>query len=272
MTLFDRREFLSWAGAAASQSFANAKQPRKRYLFLDSRAVERAGNAVLRVGKVRKDPRNPLFGEEKPWEARFDNLYANVVREPDTSLYRCWYSPLIVDEAVRTIARVERNRKPYRAMKREMGVCYAESDDGLKWTKPALGLVELSRALCRHHAIVGSRDETAFGGTNRKPGFPSVDQSRRDSARGPEDARKPNLRHADFRIRGPLSRIAHDVPRPLRYGGLRVGLERGHPALGTSGPRQRPDPAGATGSSVSRVCVRTTSPHWNHARRTMPQW
>jgi hypothetical protein len=36
-----------------------------------------------------------LFGEEKPWEARFDNLYANVLREPHTGLYRCWYSPFI---------------------------------------------------------------------------------------------------------------------------------------------------------------------------------
>jgi hypothetical protein len=138
----NRRDFLTSAGAAAWPSRAGAGEPCKRYLFLDSRVVERIENAVVRVGRVRKDPRNPLFGEEKPWEARFDNLYANVVREPHTGLYRCWYSPFIVDEAVRTIPRAERNRKRYRALKREMGVCYAESEDGFKWTKPSLGLVE----------------------------------------------------------------------------------------------------------------------------------
>jgi hypothetical protein len=136
----NRREFLSSAGAAAS--CASTGEPRNRHLFLDGRIIERAENAILHAGKARKDPGNPLFGEEKPWEARFDNLYANVVREPHTGLYRCWYSPFIVDEAVRTIARAERIRKPYRAMKREMGVCYAESGDGLKWSKPSLGLVD----------------------------------------------------------------------------------------------------------------------------------
>jgi hypothetical protein len=140
LTPLNRREFL--ASAAAIADSKRASPERRRYLFLDSRIVERAENAVLRVGKIRKDPRNPLFGEDKPWEARFDNLYANVVREPSTGLYRCWYSPFILDEAVRTIARADRKSKPYRALKREMGVCYAESRDGLEWHKPSLGLTE----------------------------------------------------------------------------------------------------------------------------------
>jgi hypothetical protein len=138
--LLNRREFLASAGVAVDS--ITASQPRRRYLFLDNRVVERAENAVLRVGQARKDLHNPLFGEEKPWEARFDNLYANVLREPSTGLYRCWYSPFIVDEAARAVARAERKSKPYRPLKREMGVCYAESRDGLSWNKPALGLVE----------------------------------------------------------------------------------------------------------------------------------
>jgi len=140
LTQLNRREFLAAAAAVADSKRISPE--RRRYLFLDRRIVERAEHAVLRVGKVRKESRNPLFVEDKPWEARFDNLYANVVREPSTGLYRCWYSPFVVDEAVRTIARAERKSKPYRALKREMGVCYAESRDGLKWSKPSLGLVE----------------------------------------------------------------------------------------------------------------------------------
>lgn len=132
-----RREFLTSMGAAM-----RAAEARQRYLFLDSRVVERVEHAALRVDTVRKDSRNPLFGEDKPWEARFDNLYANVLREPATGMYRCWYSPFIVDEAARATPRDQRKTARYRPRKREMGVCYAESRDGLKWNKPALGLVE----------------------------------------------------------------------------------------------------------------------------------
>jgi hypothetical protein len=115
---------------------------RARYLVLDSRVVDRVENARLAVGTVKKHPRNPLFGEDKPWEQRFDNLYANVLYDEESARYRCWYSPFIVDEAVAAVPRAERAAKPYRPGHREMGICYAESSDGLNWTKPSLKLVE----------------------------------------------------------------------------------------------------------------------------------
>jgi hypothetical protein len=111
---------------------------------------------------VKKDPRNPLFAEDKAWEARFDNLYANVVREPGTGLYRCWYSPFIVDEAVRTTPRSERKSKPYRALKREMGVCYAESNDGIVWRKPALGIVDFEGSRDNNLVVRGPHGAGVF--------------------------------------------------------------------------------------------------------------
>ena len=120
----------------------HAESPPAKHLLLDSRVIESTEGVALRLGRVIKHPANPLFGEDRPWEVRFDNLYPNVVFDEKERLYRCWYSPFIVDPAVIEIPAAERAAKRYRPHDREMGVCYAESRDGLHWTKPALGLVE----------------------------------------------------------------------------------------------------------------------------------
>jgi len=95
-----------------------------RFLVLDSRIIDRTTGARLTIGKVVKHPKNPLFVEDKPWEDRFDNLYANVCFDEQDGVYKCWYSPFI------------------NYSEHEMGVCYAVSQDGTCWEKPELGLVE----------------------------------------------------------------------------------------------------------------------------------
>lgn len=139
-TKTSRRLFLASLAAAPLQLRSNPV-PAK-YLFLDSRIVESRKNLTLRVGTVSKEPANPLFGEDKPWEVRYDNVYANVIHDKKADIFKCWYSPFIVDPAVSETPRSEWNVKPYRPRSREMGVCYAESKDGVRWTKPELGLVE----------------------------------------------------------------------------------------------------------------------------------
>jgi len=103
----------------------------RKYLLLDTRVVERTENARLALGVATKDPRNPLFVEDRPWEARFDNLYANVLRDPADGLYKCWYNPFLYMRTGRE-----------KDVSRETGLCYAESPDGIAWRKPSLGLVE----------------------------------------------------------------------------------------------------------------------------------
>jgi len=74
---------------------------RDRYLLLDSRIVAGTENAQLVLGEVQKYEGNPLFEEDKPWEKRFDNLYANVTYDEEEEIYKCWYSPFIVDESAK---------------------------------------------------------------------------------------------------------------------------------------------------------------------------
>ncbi len=116
---------------------------RNRYLLLDSRIVEKTENARLTPGEVQKYRGNPLFEEDKPWEKRFDNLYANVLYDEQEGLYKCWYSPFIVDNSAKGMTLEERARIPYEPpYDREMAICYAISSDGIHWEKPELGLVE----------------------------------------------------------------------------------------------------------------------------------
>jgi len=115
---------------------------RNRYLLLDSRIINKTENARLVLGTVEKHPANPLFGEDKPWEKRFDNLYGNVIFDQVEKLYKCWYSPFVVDHSSRGMTLEQRSRKYGPPRDREMGICYATSRDGIIWEKPTLGLVK----------------------------------------------------------------------------------------------------------------------------------
>lgn len=130
-------------GLMQSPAMANeVDSSRNRFLILDSRIIGTVENAVLKVGTVQKSTSNPLFGEDKPWEKRFDNLYGNVIYDADADLYRCWYSPFIVDRSAKGMALEQRQEKYRPGPGREMAICYATSKDGIKWEKPELGLVE----------------------------------------------------------------------------------------------------------------------------------
>jgi hypothetical protein len=133
----------------------------EKYLMLDSRVVEQAANARLRVGTVVKHPANPLFKEDRPWEVRFDNLYANILYDADEQLYKCWYSPFIRDvEDKPPMSRWD--KVPYQPRGREMGVCYATSKDGLKWEKPELGLVEFDGSTANNLVLRGPHGAGVF--------------------------------------------------------------------------------------------------------------
>ena len=103
-----------------------------RWLVLDDRVIEEVVEAKLTLGEITKHPQNPLFGEDKPWEPRFDNVYANVIYDTEDRLYKCWYNPFIIDKRV-THTPLEKqhpdwcNYMDVKPSDREMAVCYAFS-------------------------------------------------------------------------------------------------------------------------------------------------
>ncbi len=117
-------------------------------LFLDSRIVASARNAKLELGPVTKHPANPLFSEDgfanppKPWEARLDNVYPNVIYDNEAEIFKCWYKSFIYDGLSNRTPLSQRPHQPYCESEREEGLLYAISDDGVHWEKPALGLID----------------------------------------------------------------------------------------------------------------------------------
>jgi hypothetical protein len=89
-------------------------------------------NLKLLMRSPERHPANPVVkrsddGSVDSWAVQF---YGSVIR--DSGKFRMWY--VAVSKAERQNQALPRS-VPWR-------VAYAESDDGIKWTKPALGLVE----------------------------------------------------------------------------------------------------------------------------------
>ncbi len=132
---------------------------RTHFLLLDSRIIEKVENAKLTVGTVEKYKANPLFGEDKPWEKRFDNLYGNVIYDKEERIYKCWYSPFIIDQSAKGMSLEDRDNNAYEAPdNREMGICYATSKDGISWKKPELGIVQYGQSKVNNIIWRGSGD------------------------------------------------------------------------------------------------------------------
>ena len=149
----------------------NDEVKHTRYLFIDSRIIKNTENVKLTNGTLEKSEQNPLFAEDKSWEARYDNLYANVLYDEQEDLYKCWYSPFIIDPASNFMPREKRIPGTYNKVrravknngkKREMGVCYATSKDGIKWEKPELGIVEFDGSKKNNLVIRGPHGAGVF--------------------------------------------------------------------------------------------------------------
>ncbi|MCW9709923.1 hypothetical protein L5B71_03325 [Avibacterium sp. 21-586] len=105
-------------------------------------------NCIVKMGTFHKDPQGALLIEgqfetpRKLWEPRFDNGYPNVIYDPQAKLYRLYYTLFVKDDHSLNTTPEARKKGPYVIKGRKTGLAYAESKDGIHWTKPNLGLVE----------------------------------------------------------------------------------------------------------------------------------
>ena len=127
---------LAWhvAPAFAATPRIVPRDPLKQ-LVLDTRVIARTENARLVLGSPAKDPRNPLFQADRPWENSTNNLYPNVLWDEEEQIFKLWYKNVLADKPV--IALMDRPSTVH-----DVGwyLLYATSKDGLVWQKPALGL------------------------------------------------------------------------------------------------------------------------------------
>ncbi len=94
----------------------------RRELFVDEFIIESLDGLKLRLHEPLRE--GPAFAFDKPWEGRF-SAYPTIIKDGD--LYRMYYRGLPdVEEGTVAVT------------------CYAESKDGIVWTKPNLGIYEIN--------------------------------------------------------------------------------------------------------------------------------
>ncbi len=116
-------------------------------LFLDDVLVARMKNLKRDVKQPVKHAANPLIKQDYPWEKRTMQVYGTVLYEPETKKFRCWYMSSENDNGFP--ATPEAPGLP------EYYICYAESEDGIHWSKPMVGQGKLGPHTTHNIVIPG---------------------------------------------------------------------------------------------------------------------
>ncbi|PYV08327.1 MAG: hypothetical protein DMG07_26140, partial [Acidobacteria bacterium] len=124
----------------------------RRELMVDRFLIDRLEGTSLRLQTPR--PGGVALTYDRPWEDRF-SFYTTVLKDGGKYLmyYRVYFGG-VIDKGD--------------------GTCYAESTDGIHWTRPSLGLVEFAGS--RHNNLIEppGKQFTAFIDT--RPGVPAAER------------------------------------------------------------------------------------------------
>ncbi len=107
--------------------------------FFDNGLVEEVQNVTRTFHSPQKIDQNPLMQQDRPWEhvVDFNSSDYELWRDAESGRFHCIYRDLNVDRE--KMARIGGTVIDWDISRiRQM---YAYSDDGLEWTKPAMGLV-----------------------------------------------------------------------------------------------------------------------------------
>ncbi len=149
--------FIALALALCAAASIHAADPldigSHRELFVDRFLIENLHGVELRLHEPHDE--GVVLSFDKPWEGAFC-AYSTVLK--DGSKYRLYY----------------RGKGAGGDGKGEV-TCYAESDDGLRWTKPNLGLHEIAGSTNNNVILTGSGITHNFSPfLDAKPGTPAT--------------------------------------------------------------------------------------------------
>ncbi|GMV92902.1 MAG: hypothetical protein AMXMBFR82_26800 [Candidatus Hydrogenedentota bacterium] len=99
------------------------------YFLCDDRVVMDRWNAERFVVPLKRHPDNPLIEREFPWEGTGPHMGGSILRDPDDGLFKMWYT-------------VWNREAYYNKLPFSYNVCYAESEDGIAWRRPPLGVFD----------------------------------------------------------------------------------------------------------------------------------
>jgi len=114
-------------------------QSGQQQLFLDDYIIERVDGLKRAIHQPEDIVENPVIVPEHPWEHR-RIPFGSVIWFPAERRFKCWYLAMNIYDS----------RPGFRGYRKEHHVpiheaafiCYAESPDGIHWTKPELGIHE----------------------------------------------------------------------------------------------------------------------------------
>ena len=165
--------------APQTASFAaidtSAEQPTaigsRRELFVDDALIASLDGAARQV-LHHPEAKEIALTHDAPWEGTGSG-YHSVFFDPDMGKYRMYYKAWHLEVAG---GKVNTASHP-------LYCCYAESDDGIHWRKPELGLVEFRGSKANNIVLA----PTTYGNVTSDPGHPAV--FRDDNPDCPSEAR-----------------------------------------------------------------------------------
>src|SRR5580765_4633071 len=98
---------------------------KERFSFLLGEDFVEKHNVAWRVELATEEAANPLMEPEFPWESAAVFSHGTVLIDPIDGLWKAWY---ISAKQTKLQSSAERR------------LCYAESEDGLHWTRPKLNI------------------------------------------------------------------------------------------------------------------------------------
>lgn len=167
--------FLIAHAACAAEQSANRPPPggaSRTLLFVDDHDILYRSGTHRVFHPFQRYPGNPVIeGRDKPWENHV--AWNSVYRNPATGIYQLWYQG----------SNGKRSADPTR----RCVVCYAESKDGITFTKPNLGLYDFNGIRGTNIVLI------ANGGFSDRYGASVVVDDR-----DPDPARRYKMSYYDF--------------------------------------------------------------------------
>jgi hypothetical protein len=117
----------------------------RKQLFLDDRVVQEIRGGARVWNTPAKYPNNPVLRGDRPWEnwVAYPDGGPVVLHDQDERVFKMWYQTFFDDPAT------PRYDQKYL-------MCYATSQDGLRWEKPDLGLFDWNGSRANNIVAVGN--------------------------------------------------------------------------------------------------------------------
>ena len=134
----------------------------RRELFVDDLLIDEMEGGALKLQEPK--PGGVAITYDRPWESSIA-FYTTVLKDGD--VYRMYYRAANI--GINGTSHPDGHLLP-------SATCYAESSDGIEWTKPELGLVEL-RGSRRNNAVLPGLPVYPFGPfVDARPGVPAEER------------------------------------------------------------------------------------------------